>query len=66
MNRLQQLEEQIAELDPAELSALREWFANHDAELWDRQIQSDAASGKLSRLAERALREHEQGRSKEL
>lgn len=66
MNRVEQLERQITELDASELKSLREWFAHYDAELWDRQIEADAASGKLSRLADRAVREHMEGRSKEL
>lgn len=66
MSRLEQLEQQIAELDPSELKALRAWFESYDAEVWDRQIESDAKSGKLGRLAEQALRDHEAGRSTEL
>ena len=66
MNRLEQLEQQIAELDASELKALREWFERYDAEVWDRQIESDSKSGKLAGLAERALRDHRAGRSTEL
>ncbi|MBV8895840.1 MAG: hypothetical protein JO051_04960 [Acidobacteriaceae bacterium] len=66
MSRLEQLEQQIAELDASELKALREWFARYDAEVWDHQIESDAKSGKLAGLAERAMREHLAGRSTEL
>ena len=66
MSRLEQLEQQIAELDASELKALREWFERYDAEVWDRQIESDAKSGKLARLAERALRDHGAGRSTKL
>ena len=66
MSRVEQLEQQIAELDASELKALRAWFERYDAELWDRQIESDARSGKLDRLAEQALRDHSSGRSTEL
>ena len=66
MSRVEQLEQQIAELDASELKALRAWFERYDAEVWDRQIESDAKSGKLGRLAERALRDHPSGRSTEL
>jgi hypothetical protein len=50
MSRLEQLEQQVAELDASELKALRAWFERYDAEVWDRQIESDAKSGKLGRL----------------
>lgn len=66
MSRVEQLEQQIAELDEAELKALREWFARFDAEVWDRQIEADAKNGKLARLAERALQDHATGRSTKL
>jgi hypothetical protein len=66
MSRLEQLEQQIAELNVSELKALREWFERYDAEVWDRQIESDAKTGKLDGLAERALNDHRAGRSTEL
>lgn len=66
MSRIEQLEQQIAELDEAELKALREWFARFDAEVWDRQIEADAKNGKLASLAERALQDHAAGRSTKL
>ena len=66
MDRVEQLEQQVAELDPSELRAFREWFARYDAEVWDRQIESDVESGKLAKIAERALRDHEAGRTTEL
>ena len=65
MGRLEQLEKQIAELDESEIKAFRAWFERYDAEIWDRQIESDAKSGKLNRLAERALNDHRAGRSTE-
>jgi hypothetical protein len=66
MNRVEQLQQQIAALDQDELRLLREWFARFDTDNWDRQIAADAKSGKLAQLAERALKDHEAGRSTEL
>jgi hypothetical protein len=66
MSRVEHLEEQIAALNQEELRLLREWFARFDADDWDRQIASDAKSGKLAKLAEVAVRDHEAGRSTEL
>jgi len=63
VSRLEQLEQQIAELNEVEMQTLREWFERRNAELWDRQIESDAKSGKLSLLAENARRDHQSGRS---
>ena len=66
MSRVEQLEQQIVELDQDELRVLRDWFMRMDAELWDRQFESDVRNGKLSSLAQKALRDHESGLSKEL
>jgi len=45
---------------------LREWFAEFDAAEWDRQIEEDVGSGKLDRLADAALADHNAGRSRKL
>lgn len=66
MSRVEKLEKQIAALDSAEFKVLREWFERYEAEAWDRQIEADVKSGKLSELANRALRDHEAGHSTEL
>src|SRR5713101_7720720 len=54
MTKLQAIEEEIKKLSPEELAELREWFLERDAEEWDREIDSDAASGKLDRLFEKS------------
>ncbi|MBL8230375.1 MAG: hypothetical protein JNL98_17935 [Bryobacterales bacterium] len=66
MSRVEQLEQRIAELDPAELKELRAWFERYDAEVWDRQIENDSKSGRLGRLVEQALADDRAGRSTEL
>ena len=60
------MEAEIERLSPEVLDAFRAWFASFDAEAWDRQFEVDVATGKLDRLAEAALREHETGRSTKL
>ena len=66
MSTLQEIEQAIRGLRPQDLAALRDWFVAFDAEAWDRQFESDAKSGRLDRLAGRALREHAAGRSTKL
>jgi hypothetical protein len=63
MSRVEQIEGEVKSLSLDELKAFRDWFARFDAEVWDEQIESDATNGKLQSLAERALRDHESGRS---
>ena len=66
MSKVESLEKQIRQLSPEELTEFRRWYANFDAELWDRQFESDVNAGKLDALAERALRAHEAGQSTKL
>ena len=66
MTKVQKLECEIKELNRSELAAFRQWFQDYDAAQWDNQIEEDALSGKLDRLAEKALADHKAGRTKEL
>ena len=66
MGKVESIENLIQELSAEELARLREWFAEYDAEAWDRQMEADARAGKLDALAERALRDHNAGRSTKL
>ena len=66
MGKVENIESQIQELSPEEVATLREWFAEYDAEVWDRQFAADVRAGKLDALADRALRDHLAGRSTKL
>jgi hypothetical protein len=66
MTKIEELEKKVEELSPSELSLFREWFATFDAEIWDRQIESDVAEGKLDRLADEAIAAHKRGDSREI
>jgi hypothetical protein len=66
MSKVNELERQIQGLSPEELADFRRWFAEFDADAWDRQIEADAQAGKLETLAERARRAHVAGKSTEL
>lgn len=63
MSQVENIESQVKSLNPEQLKSFREWFATFDADAWDAQIEADARNGKLRALAERALRDHESGRS---
>lgn len=66
MNNVQKIEEEIKELSRDELTALREWFINFDAEAWDREFEEDVKAGKLDKLADEARRDHAAGRTTKL
>ena len=66
MSIVETIEGQIERLSDEELKAFREWFVAFDADAWDRQLESDVRSGKLNKLAERALRDYKAGNATEL
>jgi hypothetical protein len=66
MTKVEAIERQIEQLSPEDLSVLRAWFAAFDAEVWDRQIESDVRAGKLDMLAEKALQARASGAATKL
>lgn len=66
MTKVEQLEEEIRKLSPDEFAKLREWLLEIDWHQWDRQIEKDAASGKLDKLFEKSLADHKAGKSREI
>lgn len=63
MTRIEDIESRIRELSADELSHLRRWFLEFDADAWERQIQEDVRDGKLDSLGDEALATHKNGRS---
>jgi hypothetical protein len=66
MSIVEQAESSVARLSAEEMRQFRAWFEQFDADLWDREFEDDAASGKLDASADRAIREFQSGRCKEL
>ncbi len=65
MSIVDEIEQAIRNLGPQDLAAFRHWFAAFDAELWDRQLEQDAAAGRLDWLAKEGLRDLSEGRCTE-
>jgi hypothetical protein len=63
MTRIESLEDEVQKLTSDELADFRRWFAEFDAEAWDRQFEDDVRTGRLDAVAERALRSHAAGKS---
>ena len=66
MSTIREIERAVSQLSPEELVRFREWFDGFDAEVWDRQFDQDAKSGKLDRLADQAIADLRAGNYKEL
>jgi hypothetical protein len=54
MTRIEELESAIDALPADQYSMLRDWFWERDWAKWDREIEVDAASGKLDSLFQEA------------
>ena len=66
MGALEKLELLIKSLSAQELAQFRQWFAEFDAQVWDRQIETDTAAGKLDRLIEESMADHRAQKSRPL
>jgi hypothetical protein len=66
MSKLEQIETQISSLSAEELTQFRRWFADFDAEAWDRQIERDLADGKLDDVIAEAEEDLKRGRARPL
>jgi hypothetical protein len=61
-----EIERAIAQLSPQDFTHLRERFEEFESRLWDEQIERDAKSGKLDKIAEQALNDYHAGKATEL
>ncbi len=66
MGEIEKLEQRIENLPPEDLAKFRAWFAEFDAQAWDRQIVLDLESGKFNNLINEARAEFKVGKAREL
>jgi hypothetical protein len=63
---VQELETAVRHLSVDELAEFRGWFARFDAAAWDAQLEADVSSGRLDALADEALLDLQEGRTRPL
>lgn len=63
MSSVTEIESAIRGLPEEEFWKLADWFDELRSEAWDRQMEADAASGRLDFLFEEAARERSAGKS---
>ena len=66
MGSVKSIENAVLALPPSDLAEFRRWFAEFDSAAWDRQIEQDAAAGKLDQLAAEAHSDFAAGSTHEL
>jgi hypothetical protein len=62
MGATEEIQSAVSNLSPEELSRFRAWFAQFDAESWDRQFEEDVEAGRLEGLADQAIQDFRAGR----
>jgi hypothetical protein len=66
MVTIKELEKAILDLPSDKLAKFRAWFESFDAVRWDNQVDEDVKSGKLDRVAEKAIKDYGKGKAKPL
>ena len=66
MSTVAEIENALRALPVQDARTVADWLQEYLDERWDRQIQQDAKSGKLDKLAEEALAEYKAGKTKPL
>jgi hypothetical protein len=62
MSTIQDIERAVQQLSTRDLATFRAWFADFDAQIWDREFEADVQAGKLDALADEALSDLRAGR----
>jgi len=63
MSTVKEIESAISKLPAAEVHQVADWLQEYREELWDRQIEADAAAGKLDGLIHKAKTDYRAGRA---
>lgn len=62
MSTVEEAENALRRMSPEERAAFRAWYAEFDADEWDRQIEADVAAGRLDWLIDEARKDRQEGR----
>ena len=63
---VKELERAVRQLEPSDFKEFRRWMADYDMDLWDKQIESDSAEGRLDELINKAMEDYSAGRCSDL
>jgi hypothetical protein len=66
MSTVQEIEAAIQKLEPKKIYEVGDWLDELREELWDKQIDADAKTGRLDKLMEEAKQDYLAGRCKPL
>lgn len=61
-----EIKDAIKHLDEKRFVSFSDWFQKIEDERWDKELESDITRGKLDKIADKALRQYETGKCREL
>ena len=64
MSTVTEIEHAIQKLTPKEIKAVADWLQEFREEVWDRQIEADAKTGRLDKLTDEGKQDYLAGRCK--
>lgn len=66
MTTVKEIERAIESLPKSDIAELATWFEKFESEMWDDQIENDAANGRFDDIFAEVVAEHAAGRTREL
>lgn len=66
MKTVEEIARAVEELPPDKLAKFRAWFEDFDAGLFDRKLEQDANSGRIDKMANKAIADFKKGRARGL
>lgn len=64
MTRIEEIERAVQDLAREDLREFRRWFQEFDARVWDEELERDVEFCRLDSLADEALEDLRQGRTR--
>ncbi len=66
MSTVEEIEVAVSKLAPSEYEKFRQWLADYDNRLWDKEMEEDARAGRLDGLLNEGLDDLKNGRCTDL
>jgi hypothetical protein len=66
LQTVEKIKKAIISLPKEDLARLRKWYDEFEAREWDQKFETDVKSGKLDRLAEKAINDFKTGQCSQI
>ena len=66
MSTIEEIEVAVSRLAPSDYEKFRQWLAEYDNRLWDKEMEEDARAGRLDALLNEGLDDLKSGRCTDL